>query len=291
MISTDQPADVELADCTLRALTDDGSFRTITASTTETVRGALASQNLIGQKAHIFADLLTGAILIRETMAPGLRVQVIFKQPAERISIIADSHPSGDTRGLVIGDSAQLGKSRALLQVMRSLPNGSIHQGVVEVPESGRVSDALMMYMETSEQVSTMMAVDSVFSEDEQLVAAGGYLVQLLPEVGRAPLAVMGERLKDFKSIAELLSNPAFTPRWLIAELLYLMPFTEVEEGSVRFGCWCSRTAVLGALATIDRGEIRDMVEEGNVLEITCDYCREDYRIVPAELRGLLGDS
>jgi redox-regulated HSP33 family molecular chaperone len=30
------------------------------------------------------------------------------------------------------------------------------------------------------------------------------------------------------------------------------------------------------------------MIDEGDVLEIRCDYCNAQYRVTPAELRGLL---
>jgi molecular chaperone Hsp33 len=33
------------------------------------------------------------------------------------------------------------------------------------------------------------------------------------------------------------------------------------------------------------------MIEDGQVLDIRCDYCNTDYRVAPAELRGLLSAS
>src|SRR5687768_17894744 len=48
---------------------------------------------------------------------------------------------------------------------------------------------ALMAYMQTSEQVVSMLAMGTLL-EDARVSAAGGYLVQLLPEVGRGPLMV-----------------------------------------------------------------------------------------------------
>src|SRR5688500_245017 len=61
------------SDTVLRAITDDGAFRVITARTTDTVRGAVDVQGATGSTARAFGELLTGAILYRETMAPQLR--------------------------------------------------------------------------------------------------------------------------------------------------------------------------------------------------------------------------
>ncbi|HEY5376008.1 MAG TPA: Hsp33 family molecular chaperone HslO, partial [Polyangiaceae bacterium] len=91
----------EPSDTVLRAITDDGAFRVITARTTQTVRGAVEAQGVAGLTARHFGDLLTGSILFRETMAPNLRVQGIIKGSNGSGSVIADSHPSGQTRGLI----------------------------------------------------------------------------------------------------------------------------------------------------------------------------------------------
>lgn len=283
----------EPADSVLRAITDDGAFRVITARTTHTIRGAIEAQGTTGQTARHFGDLLTGSILFRETMAPNLRVQGIIKGAGATGSLIADSHPSGQTRGLVQlkanASEISLGHG-AVLQLMRTLPNGRINQGVVAVPEQGGISQSFMAYMQTSEQVFSMLAVGTIF-DGGRVVSAGGYMVQLLPEVGRGPLLVMTERLRDFEAIEPQLSDAAFTPSWLLDELLYGMPFTRLEESSVRFECWCDELRVVSALASLSRGDLEHLLSTNEVLEIACEYCKRDFHIVPARLRGLLEQS
>ncbi len=278
-------------DRVLRAMTDDGAFRVITARTTETVRRAVEAQHGSGPTARSFGDLLTGAILFRETMAPQLRVQGIVKSGAG--SLIADSHPSGKTRGLIqLREGApDIDLSRGgILQIMRTMPNGRINQGVVEMPAGRAISEALMVYMQTSEQVVSMIAVSTLFAGD-RVIAAGGYLVQLLPEVGRGPLAIMTERLEDYKTIDEQVNRSEFSPDSLLEELLYGMPFTRLGDSEVGFDCWCDQLRLMSALATLHRSDIEHLIEGGDVLEISCDYCNKQYRIAPAQLRGLLEQS
>jgi len=283
----------ELDDTVLRAITDDGAFRVITVSTTQTVRGAIEAQGVSGATARHFGDLLTGSILFRETMAPNLRVQGIIKGSGGSGSLIADSHPSGQTRGLIQlkGGKKEIELEQgAVLQLMRTLPNGRINQGVVEVPKDGGISHSFMAYMQTSEQVISMLAVGTLF-DGKRVVSAGGYLVQLLPEVGRGPLMVMTERLHEFESIDAQLRDAAFTPSWLLDELLYGMPFTRLEESSVRFECWCDELRVVTALASLSRDDLEHLLSTNEVLEIACEYCKRDFRIAPARLRGLLEQS
>jgi molecular chaperone Hsp33 len=278
------------ADSVCRAMTDDGTFRVVTARTTSTVRGAIEKQGVKGETARHFGDLLTGVVLTRLTMAPQLRVQGILRGTGRTGTLVADSHPTGRTRGLVNTEKSELALGPgSLLRMMRTLQDGRLHQGVVEVPPGG-ISEALMAYMEVSEQVTTMIAVGTVIG-DEGVVSAGGYLVQLLPGAERGPVMVMSERLQEFRTIDERLADGSFSPAALMDDLLYAMPFTVVGETDVRFECWCSHLSVLSALATLPRSEVQSMIDAGEVLEISCDYCAHEYKIAPQELRGLLAAS
>jgi molecular chaperone Hsp33 len=281
------------SDTVLRAITDDGAFRVITARTTDTVRGAVDVQAARGRVARAFGELITGAILYRETMAPQLRVQGVLKGSGKSGSLVADSHPSGKTRGLVqVEQGAELKLDNgAVIQLMRTLPSGRIAQGIVELPSGGGISQAFMEYMQTSEQVVSMIAVSTLMGSDDRVAAAGGYMVQLLPEVGRGPLMVMTERLREFESIDDRVGEANFSPESLLEQLLYGMPFTRLEESSVGFECWCDELRVVSAIATLPKNDVEHLLAGGEVLEISCEYCKREYRIPPARLQGLLEES
>ncbi|KYF85961.1 Hsp33 family molecular chaperone HslO [Sorangium sp. So ce296] len=284
------------SDSVVRAITIDGAFRVITALTTDTVRGAIAVQSATGSTAQRLGELITGAILVREAMAPNLRVQAIVKGATGHGTLVADSHPDGTSRGLVnLGKGAaeksavEIGEG-SLLQVMRTLPNGMLHQGVVEVPAEGGISGGLMTYMQESEQVVSMIAVATLIGEDG-VGASGGYLVQLLPEVERGPLMVMTERLKDFERLDDVLAHEGASADVLLEELLYGMPFSRLDDSPLSFSCRCSELRVMTTLASLPRTDIEEMVEDGKVLDIRCDYCGKDYQVSPSQLRSLLTTS
>ncbi|WP_437927725.1 Hsp33 family molecular chaperone HslO [Sorangium sp. So ce291] len=284
------------SDSVVRAITIDGAFRVITALTTETVRGAIAVQSATGATAQRLGELITGAILVREAMAPNLRVQAIVKGAAGHGTLVADSHPDGTSRGLVnLGKGAAEGSTvevggGSLLQVMRTLPNGMLHQGVVEVPAEGGISGGLMTYMQESEQVVSMIAVATLLGDDG-VGASGGYLVQLLPEVERGPLMVMTERLKDFERLDDVLAHEGASADVLLEELLHGMPFSRLDDSPLSFSCRCSELRVMATLASLPRSDVEEMVEDGKVLDIRCDYCGKDYQVSPSQLRSLLTTS
>jgi molecular chaperone Hsp33 len=281
-------------DRAVTAVTHDGAFRVIVARTTETVRAVIATQSVHGANAANLADVVSGTILVRLTMAPTLRVQGIVRGAGHRGTIVGDSHPDGTTRGLVQRpaglEEVSLGKG-ALLQMMRSLPSGAVHQGVVEVPPQG-VSGALMGYFQSSEQIASVASVGCVTGADGTVEAAGATIVQLLPEVSHAPLAVMTERLDaDFSDRAAVLASLQADPAGLLAEILYGMPFEQTQETSLRFGCQCSSVRVLSSLGTLPKADIVDLMSSDEHLHITCDYCKQTYELPPATLAGLLSPS
>jgi molecular chaperone Hsp33 len=176
-----------------------------------------------------------------------------------------------------------------VLEVVRTLHSGELHRGVVQVPTGGGISEALMAYLQESEQVASMLSVACVLGEDH-VVAAGGYLVQLLPEVGRGPLAIMAERLRDFERIGPLLAKTDAAPSPLMDELLYGMPFTRLEERPLSWQCRCSAERVLASLATLPRSDLVELSAEGKPLEMSCDFCHAEYIVRPDELRTLIGE-
>jgi len=278
-----------MTDTVLRAIADDGSFRVIAALTTDTVRGVAKAQRVAGATASYLGDLLTGAILIRETMAPQMRVQGILKGAGKGRSFVADSLPDGTTRGLVSEGARASGLSLgegAVLQMMRTMRNGAIQQGITEF-QGGNISSALMEYLQSSEQITSVIAVTTLLDRDA-ILCAGGYVVQLLPEANPATLAAMTDRLARLPSIDSLLASGEGTPSTLVASLLAGSKYTLLEESPLSFGCQCSKERLLAALATIEPAELASMIAEGKDIETSCDYCNKAYLIHIDELRSLL---
>jgi molecular chaperone Hsp33 len=287
----------QLRDSALRAMTNDGAFRVIVVRTTDTVRDLLRVQKGTGATSERLGELATGAILVRETMAPDYRLQALWRSADRKTRLVADSHPDGGTRGLVTYVASERSVSSmagagagGTLEIVRTLFTGELHRGVVEVPDGGGMSEALMSYLQSSEQVASMVSVACVL-DGERVVAAGGYLVQLLPEVGRGPLAIMAERLRDFASIGALLARTDAAPHPLLDELLYGMEFTRLDESPLCWKCRCDTVRVMSSLATLSKADLTELVEAGQPIELSCDFCGQNYNVSPSQLVGLLEQS
>lgn len=277
----------------VRAMTNDGAFRCMAVRGTETVNRILAAQASDAPTQRALGELVLGAVLYRETMAPDLRVQCIVRGAGKTGSILADAHPSGLTRGLY-----QRGKegafslqgNGAILQMTRNLPRGNQHQGLIDA-SNVTLERALMSYFEQSEQISTMIGVGIPIADNQQAAVATAYLVQLLPEVKDAhdKLAILTERLAhDFADMDSIARETGGDPKALIEEIFYGMEFTYLSDSPIYFGCTCSEERIQASLLSLERSELMSLIDEGEPIEMSCDYCGTDYHVGMEQLRALM---
>ncbi len=180
----------------------------------------------------------------------------------------------------------------SLVQVNRTLPNGKVHQGIVEVPDVYGISGALMVYMLESEQVTSVIGVGCVMSEDDRVAVAGGWIVQLLPECHEPPLELMYQRMRlDFADVKSVLRTMAGDPDVMQSEILYGIEYETTSRAEIMHRCGCSHERVFASLASLGRSDLEDIVQKGETLFISCDYCGRPYEIAAETLRGLIQSS
>ena len=283
------------ADTVLRAMTDDGAFRVMVARTTDTVRAIVAAQQVDGFAANQLGDLVTAAVLVRETMSPPNRVQVLLRDGRDSL-VVGDAWPEGRTRGLAMVKDRVLGvdlEADGQLQVERLLPRGASHRGVVEARMGIGIDGALASYFHHSEQVASFVGLATVIDREDttQVKSSAGYVVQLLPELTESPLAAMRTRLDAFGNLERWLRAEGDAPQAIRAALLGNEPFTPLAETPVQFACHCSRARAIGAAAALGKDDLRGLIIKGETLRIHCDYCRELYEVGPADFEQILRNS
>lgn len=278
----------------IRALTNDGAFRVISVNCTSLVKTIFEWQNPPVALKNYFAQLIVGSILVRETMAPNQRVQATLKQH-NGVSFMADSHPKGLTRGLIHVDEQsaaefELGPTTALA-ITRVLFNQDLQQGVVSTDESLGLEGGFGSYFLQSEQVSTVVKIGVVQDDDGQPIHAAGFVVQLLPEITKDVLEPLTNRLTGLSDFNAILDQFQGSPDALLAFAMGESEHTILAEETVVAGCTCSAQRVIGAMATLGRDEIQSIVDNGEVVEIQCDYCQTEYKIGSQQLKPLLSVS
>ena len=281
----------ENGDHVLRAMTDNGSFRVLVADTTETSRAIVAAQEVPEHSMPETAGITTAAILIRETMAPANRVQVIY-QDALGSQLVGDAYPEGKTRGLVRIQDDVLGVMMGeggSLHVERIIRAGNMHRGIVATEEGEGLVATLHRYFLQSEQVATMLDL-ACRIEDGEVKAAAGYVIQLLPELTDPPLDAMKARLQDFGSLSHHVKRHGAVPETILGHIMRDVEYTMLASSPVRFHCPCDRERVLGAATALGREEIQEMLDAAEEVAVTCHYCQERYLLGVDDYRRMLAD-
>jgi molecular chaperone Hsp33 len=271
------------SDQVVRLMTMDGAFRLVAAVTTETGRGALGAQAAGDELGLRLAELLTAAVLVRETTQPSRRVQMVWRDRRGR-SLVADALPDGINRGLVNpGEDTPVATDGAhQLQVNYTLLNGALHQGVIAVADGDDMSTALMQYMKQSEQIVAMIALTALPGPGG-VRAAGGYVVQLLPEATKEVITAMTDHLGNLAPIANLLEGRGKSAADLGQAVFEPFEHAHLATSPLRFGCTCSEVRVMTSILTLPPEEVESMLT-GDPLEVRCDACGRQYVITPQML-------
>lgn len=270
-------------------MTMDGAFRVISTIATETANAACAAQGLSSGAGARLAELLICAVLVRETTQPTRRVQLVWRDRRGGV-MVADSLPDGTTRGIVNpGKEQNAEAAEHVLQVNYTLPNGSLHQGVVAIGEDTDLANALMQYLQTSEQIVAMAAIGAVPNAaggDGAVSRAGGYLVQVLPEATHEGLAQLTAKLGELAEIDVLVADAGTDPSKIIMRVLEGFPSAELANTPVAFGCTCSEARIIMGILSLGGEEVASM-EAGDPLEVRCDACGSKYVIEPSSIRAM----
>jgi molecular chaperone Hsp33 len=276
---------MDSTDRVVRLMTMDGAFRLMAAVTTDTARGALGAQATGDALGLRLAELITGAILVRETTQPSRRVQMVWRDRQGR-SLVADALPDGVNRGMVNpgDDRAVAEDGDHMLSVNYTLPNGELHQGIISIAGGDDMGSALMRYFKQSEQITAMVAVGAV-SGPGGVRVCGGYVVQLLPEATAEVIEAMMAQLARLESIEDLLTGRGGTAAELAATVFDGFEHAELASSPLRFGCTCSETRVMLSILTLPDDDIASIID-GEPLQVRCDACGASYVIDPDAVRA-----
>ncbi len=268
-------------------MTKDGQFRVIAMTMAQTCAEAVTKQKSPVGLIERQSELMCAGVLIRETMQPGNRLQIIMKDPAGH-RLVADSLPDGSNRSIVnpgAPNDRKVGET-GLLQVHYTLRNGDLHQGIVALDANNTVSKAVMRYLQESEQIAAFIDILCLPSAGHRPV--GGFVVQVTPEATHEGLQAMTDHLDSFGALRTWLSEGDPDPEVLIAKILKGHEYAILANSPLHFGCTCSDERMILGLSTLARSELAELLKEGKPVETSCDACGERYEISMEQVAELL---
>lgn len=241
------------------------------------------------------ALLLAAAGLKEEDQA--LSVEVKGRGPAGRILVTANGR--GEVRGMV-GDphahvESQNGKlnvrgvvgTEGYLSVTKNLGMRDTYQGTVELV-SGEIGEDLAYYLARSEQTPSAVGIGVFVEPDCSVVAAGGYLIQLLPGLDDDEITAIERRVAALPHPTTLIREGT-TPEQVL-ERVFPEGFDLLDRYPVAFHCPCSRERFESAIVSLGEAEIQRIIEEEkeDATEVVCHFCNEAYYFTPGDMAAIL---
>jgi molecular chaperone Hsp33 len=285
----------------IRIMTLDGAVRVSVASTTVLVEEVRRRQQTDPTATVAVGRLTTAAALmgsfLKGEQKTGLTVE--GNGPLQRIQAETDAHgrvratlkvaradlPPRDGRFDVAGAVGRAG----FLHVVKDLDLKDPYRGMVQLVSS-EIAEDLAYYFSTSEQTPSSVALGVELGQQAEVTAAGGFLLQLMPDADDAAAEHLTARLADLPPTTTMLRQ-GLTPEAIAERLLEGFPYRILDSKTLEFACNCSQRQILTLLLTLGADELDRLIEEDDGAAVTCEYCKEVYTVTAdalSELRASL---
>lgn len=246
----------------------------------------------------IIGTTLIGATLKNEQDKLTMRLQA--NGPIE--AIIVDTNMHGETKAYIknphvsldLNEQGKLDVKGAVgtegsLSITKDLGLKQPFTGQINLV-SGELAEDFTYYMAVSEQTPSSFGLSVLINPDETVQIAGGFMIQVLPDVSEETLDKIEEMLKNLPQVSNFL-NETDSLESLLEQLAGKDNYRILEEMPVTFKCDCSKERFADAIISLGKQEIQDMIDEDNGAEAVCHFCRRTYNYNVEELEALKAEA
>ena len=279
----------------IRALPVNKNFRAFAVECRDVVETVRRVQSLSPVASAALGRALAGVALLSADLKIGkILLQINGGGPLGEI--LAEGDYQGNLRGTVQHPEVYLDPVNKKLPVGQAVgKNGYISVvkdlGLKEVYQSsaklisGEIAEDLAYYLTVSEQVPSAVSLGVLVDTDGSIIAAGGFLIQKLPEATEEEIEELEKKLKSFPQVTTLLSQGE-TPEKILEKIFPEIKILEKRE--LRYKCSCSIEKVESTLIALGAEELENFLKENKPVEVICHFCRTKYTISLERIKELL---
>ncbi len=278
----------------VRMISEDGTLYCLALNSTEMVKEMQNIHNTSKVCSAALGRLITGASMMGVLLKGDkdtLTLKISGGGPASPVVAVANSKGQvkgyvGDSRvNLPLNNKGKLDVSSAVgkngfLTVIKDL--GMKEPYCAQTPIiSGEIAEDITAYYATSEQTPTVCALGVLVDpQSEEVLLAGGFLIQLLPTAGEDTISLVEKSLEGIKPVTTMLAD-GLSPEKICKTVLSEFPMQLLDTQEVEYKCDCSTERVTRALISAGADGLREMAEDEQT-EVCCHFCNKKY-IFPKE--------
>ncbi|MCR4601380.1 MAG: Hsp33 family molecular chaperone HslO [Clostridia bacterium] len=303
-------------DKAISAIDHSASFRIYLAMTSGMVQTAHELHHTAPLATHLLGRALTGTGLMGIMLGePDFKVTLQFKGDGPAQQVLCTAGSDGSTKGYIVdplidmppkGNGApNVGGAigRGTLTCIRDTGLREPYVGTVNLV-SGEIAEDITSYFAESEQRATSVDLGVKVGEDGNVIAAGGFILQMLPNPDEDAITAFEEILKKLPSIAEVVDrlqkeaegrDLEDVMKEYLAEMFAGLPADfEVEPldlYDIGWNCDCSMERLESVVLSLGSKQIREILDEDHEAELVCQFCGKKYHFDEDHLTRLLHES
>lgn len=287
-----------MTDYMVRATAANAQIRAFACTTKGVVETARRAHNTTPVVTAALGRLLSAGAMMG-SMLKGekdlLTLQIKGDGPVGGITVTADS--CGNVKGyanmpaviLPPKPNGKLDVSGAIgsgfLSVIKDMGLKEPYVGQTEL-QTGEIAEDLTYYFAASEQVPSCVGLGVLVEKDYTVRQSGGFIVQIMPFAEDAAIDRLEQNLKKIDAVTAVL-DAGNTPEQMLEILLEGMEPEITEKMPVSFSCNCSKSRIEKVLLSISRQELKEIIDDGEPIEVNCHFCNTNYSFSIEELRDI----
>lgn len=274
-----------MSDQLVRAISKDGFVKAVAVSTRELTERARQIHKTLPVATAALGRTLAAASMMGNMLkgeGSSLTLQIKGDGPLGRVLAVSDSE--GNVRGTVDNPAVDIplrpdGKldvgsavgMDGTLTVIRDLNMKEPYVGSVGLL-GGEIAEDLAAYFVESEQIPTACGLGVLVDRDQSVLAAGGYLIQLLPGATEDVITKVEGSLMAAGPVTAILKEND-DPEAMLRLALSDFDLEILEKSPIAYRCYCSRDRMERALISMGPEELRALIDEQGQAELTCQFC------------------
>lgn len=289
-----------MSDYIVRATAADAQIRAFAITSRELVEDARARHGTSPVVTAALGRLLSAGAMMG-SMLKGerdiLTLQVSGDGPMRGMTVTADA--MANVKGYaVVGDVMLPPVRQGKLDVGGAVGNGFLRVikdlGMKEpycgqtVLQTGEIAEDLTYYFATSEQVPSCVGLGVLMNRDNTVRQAGGFIIQLMPFAAEEVISRLEENIKGISPVTTMLEE-GLSVEGMLERVLQGLDVEITDTMPARFYCGCDKERIEKALLSVGEKDIREMIDDGQEIEVKCHFCNTAYTFSVEELQGMLG--
>lgn len=290
-----------MGDYLVRGLGFNGSVRAFAADATETVGEAQRRHQTWPTASAALGRAMTAGVMLGAMLKGDDKVTLKIQGGGPIGAILVDSDADGKVRGYVTNPQTQIDSSvkgkldvkgavgtDGMLSIVKDLGMKENFTGQTPIV-SGEIAEDLTYYFAVSEQVPSSVGLGVLVDTDNSILAAGGFIIQLMPDTDDETITAIEKRLAHIEPVSTMIQR-GLTPEEILEEVLGKGNVQILDKMPVKFECNCSKERFAEGILGLGEKEIREMIEEQGMAETQCHFCLEKYHYSKEELEALIDE-